>query len=150
MTTQPSPLDTLLELARTRTDRALAELGDALTASRNAEERLALLQRYRDEYGARFAQSTASGISITELRNYQVFIEKLQLAIEHQSREVESRRQGVGARAEGWRAARQTENAFDTLQARREQRAKIADERQQQKTTDEAASRFALNRSNGS
>jgi len=148
MTTQPTPLDTLIELARSRTDRALAQLGDALAASRTAEERLVLLQRYRDEYGARFAQTSASGISVTELRNYQVFLDRLQLAIEHQAREVEARRRGVGTCTEGWRAARQTENTFGTLQTRREQRARRADERRQQKAADEASARFVLNRSN--
>jgi flagellar FliJ protein len=141
--TKHSALDTLMELAQLRTDEAAKRLGALNAQGLDMEAKLDLLIQYRNEYLARFQASMREGITASDWRNYQDFLDKLDAAIAQQREMVASVRQRVEASEIAWQSARRTLKSYGTLaqrQARvREQR--VA--RHEQKETDERASALA-------
>lgn len=141
--TKHSALDTLMELAQLRTDEAAKRLGALNAQGLDMEAKLELLIQYRNEYLARFQASMRQGITASDWRNYQDFLDKLDAAIAQQREMVASVRQRVEAGEIAWQSARRTLKSYGTLaqrQARvREQR--VA--RHEQKETDERASALA-------
>jgi flagellar FliJ protein len=141
--TKHSALDTLMELAQLRTDEAAKHLGALNAQGLDMEAKLELLIQYRNEYLARFQASMRQGITASDWRNYQDFLDKLDAAIAQQREMVASVRQRVEAGEIAWQSARRTLKSYGTLaqrQARvREQR--VA--RHEQKETDERASALA-------
>ncbi|MDA8259539.1 MAG: flagellar FliJ family protein, partial [Betaproteobacteria bacterium] len=71
----PSALNTLIDLANKETDAAAKQLGAALHAGEEAEQKLELLMQYRDDYAARCQSTLTTGISTTQLNNFQVFMQ---------------------------------------------------------------------------
>jgi flagellar FliJ protein len=141
--TKHSALDTLMELAQLRTDEAAKCLGALNAQGLDMEAKLDLLIQYRNEYLARFQASMQQGITASDWRNYQDFLDKLDAAVAQQREMVASVRQRVEASEIAWQSARRTLKSYGTLaqrQARiREQR--VA--RHEQKETDERASALA-------
>lgn len=141
--TKHSALDTLMELAQLRTDEAAKRLGALNAQGLDMEAKLDLLIQYRNEYLARFQASMRQGITASDWRNYQDFLDKLDAAIDQQREMVVSVRQRVETSEIAWQSARRTLKSYGTLaqrQARvREQR--VA--RHEQKETDERASALA-------
>jgi len=137
------PLDTLQALARNRSEAALASLGTALAASRTSDERLALLERYRNEYRLHLATAERDGVSITSLTNHRAFLERLESAISQAAEDAVSRRASAQADASRWHAERRKEKSLEVLVDRRTLKARTRAERQNQKQTDEVAARVA-------
>src|SRR4051794_13396628 len=79
-----APIDTLIELADRETDAAAKKLGAAIRAGEETEQKLALLNEYRNEYAARFQAGLSNGLSAIGYRNFQAFLEKLDTAISGQ------------------------------------------------------------------
>ena len=50
-------LQPLLDLANTRTDEAARKLGELVAAERDVEQKLKMLEDYRQEYNERFVQA---------------------------------------------------------------------------------------------
>jgi flagellar FliJ protein len=137
------PIATLQSLAKTKSDTALAALGEALAAARTSAERLALLERYRDEYQARLSIAAREGLSTTELANYHAFLAKLDAAVNAAAADVKNRDAVAKADAARWQAARQQEKSFEVLAERRAEQARVHTERQDQKKSDELAARVS-------
>jgi len=76
-----SALNTLIDLANKDADEAAKRLGDVLRYCEEADQKLELLQQYRDDYAQRCQTSLANGISTTHFNNFQVFMQKLDHAI---------------------------------------------------------------------
>jgi flagellar FliJ protein len=142
--TAPSALDTLIGLASTATDEAARRLGIALSAVQNMEEKLALLVQYREHYAERLAQNMATGLTAMGYRNFQTFIDKLDQAIEAQTRVVEDSQRRAGTARTDWQASERKRMSFNTLFTRAEEKRKHEENRRDQKQTDEAAARKYL------
>ena len=54
-------LQPLLDLAQTRTDEAARKLGELVAAERDLEQKLKMLEEYREEYNERFVQYLRDG-----------------------------------------------------------------------------------------
>ncbi len=131
------PLDTLIELASERCDRAALRLAELLKAQTGARERLSLLLQYRDEYVAQFHERMRGGLTCSQMRNYQLFVATLDGAIEQQRQLA---REAAARLAEGrgdWQASKRRLGAFDTLAARARRNDAIAAGRQEQREGDE-------------
>jgi flagellar FliJ protein len=134
-------LETLIELATSATDEAAKRLGNAIRATDKAEKKLALLQKYRDEYTARFQVKMTHGVSAMGYRNFQAFIEKLDAAIIGQQQLVQEAENGVSKEKGAWQKSERKRMSYDTLANRlaheEQRRANKAD----QKLTDEHTTR---------
>ncbi len=137
----PSTLDTLLDLASTDTDNAAKRLGDALSASRSAEEKLEMLQQYRDEYQSRFNASLAQGLTASGYRNFQLFLGKLDQAIAGQQQIVQDAQRRISRERGTWQACERKRKSYDLLSTRAEQTELKKEGKRDQKAMDEHAAR---------
>jgi flagellar FliJ protein len=136
-------LDTLIELATTEKDEASKRLGNALRAASETEEKLAMLLQYRDDYTARLHSMMANGLSAAGYRNFQLFIDKLDAAIEGQQQIVAAARQRIGEERNAWQEIEKKRMSYDTLATRAQKAEERKEMRRDQKQTDEAATRQA-------
>lgn len=136
-----STLDTLIELAGTDTDNAARRLGDAVSVSREAEQRLEMLQQYRDEYQARFQSSMEQGLTASGYRNFQLFLGKLDQAIAGQRQIVRDAQQRIGQERGAWQECERKRRSYDLLATRAEQKELIKEGKRDQKAMDEHTAR---------
>lgn len=145
----PHPLETLQSLAKRRTEGALAELGDALRASRHSADQLRLLEQYRTEYANRLATASQLGLPATVLANYRSFLDRLDAVIAQAQRDLDIRGVMVEAGQARWRDARREEQSFEVIVERRAAGAQQREARRTQKQADEIAARLATARLQG-
>lgn len=134
-------LDTLIELATSEKDEAAKRLGSALRAATETEEKLALLQQYRDDYTARLHSRMATGLSAAGYRNFQLFLDKLDAAIDGQQQIVTAAQQRIGVERSAWQASERKRMSYDTLATRARKAEDQKEMRRDQKQTDEVATR---------
>ncbi len=139
-----SALQTLIELAVTETDEAAKRLGLAIQAGAEAEKKLSMLLQYREDYAARFQSSLTAGLTAQGYRNFQLFLEKLDSAINGQQQVVIAAEQRIERERGAWQAGERKRVSYDTLATRAEKDALRKENRRDQKITDEQAARLAL------
>ncbi|MDR2677846.1 MAG: flagellar export protein FliJ [Zoogloeaceae bacterium] len=138
---QKFTLQPLLDLVRDRTDEATRRLGMLVRAEQNAQKRLDLLAQYRAEYVQKFRDAQSEGMTLQAWRNYQEFIDRIDLAISQQSTQVEIAAQNTAAGQEDWKAQNTKLKALDTLAARQMAVHLKKEAKQEQKQLDELAGR---------
>ena len=143
---KPTPLQTLIELSQTRLDDATRQLGQLLASERADEEKLVLLNNYRQEYQNRFLAAAQEGMGPEAWRNYQSFLGKLDEAVEHQSRIVTQAKARSTAGQQSWLAERTKVQAYDKLHQRAMARETSREYRQEQKAADEHSVKNFLGR----
>jgi len=146
----PSALHTLIDLASKESDEAAKLLGVTLRVSEEAEQKLALLLQYRDDYALRCQSNLADGISTTHFNNFQVFMQKLDQAIAGQQKVVcDAKDRTIRARA-AWLVCEQKKMSFVTLVKRADKETARHELWRDQKQNDEYAARRALHKPNPS
>ncbi|MDR3323851.1 MAG: flagellar export protein FliJ [Zoogloeaceae bacterium] len=134
-------LQPLLDLMHDRTDEATRQLGRLVAAEQSARGRLKLLTDYRQEYARRFQAAQAQGLTLQAWRNYQEFIDKIDIAIGQQSAAVETSTQETAVGQEHWQTQNKKLKAIDTLSVRHRQSLVKKEGKQEQKQLDEFAAR---------
>ncbi|WP_076591600.1 flagellar export protein FliJ [Herminiimonas arsenitoxidans] len=136
-----SALDTLIELATKETDEAAKRLGKCMKAAEETEQKLALLQQYRDDYAARFQQNLTTGLTAMGYRNYQLFLDKLEQAITSQQLVVRDAHIRVDRERAAWQASERKRMSYGTLANRALKAKQLQENKRDQKQTDEHAAR---------
>lgn len=136
---KPFHLQPLVDLAEDRSQAAAQMLARLKQAWQDAENKLNQLRGYLAEYNFRLQQQTQAGFSITQLRDYQAFILKLEVAIRAQAEEVERCRLRWEAGQVEWQAREREVKAYQTLRQRHDLVQRKTDERQDQRLQDEFA-----------
>lgn len=127
-------------------DRA-RELGEAQTRYSQAEAKLNDLEQYRRDYEQAFQQRARSGQPARALRDFQVFLARLDQAIQQQRQIVAATRQDVSGHSTRWQSAARKVKAVDSVVDRWQGEERRAEHRREQKETDERAQRGARSRS---
>ena len=140
----PSALETLIELATTETEDAAKRLGLAVKAAADTESKLALLQGYREKYAVRFQASLATGLTAMGYRNYQLFMDKLDLAVSSQQNVVNEAKKRVEERRLAWQTGERKRMSYGTLANRAQQEEAARNNKRDQKAMDEHAARQHL------
>jgi len=135
------PLQPLLDLANTRMDEVTRELGELIASERSSQQKLELLQGYRNEYSERFIEAARSGIGSEAMRNYTSFLGRIDEAIEIQQRIVEQSHLSTSQGQQQWVEQHSKVRAFDTLSQRFQNELARKTSRQEQRASDEHASR---------
>ncbi|WP_413436782.1 flagellar export protein FliJ [Sulfuriferula sp. GW1] len=139
-----SAINTLIELATKDSDEAAKRLGMAIRACEEAEQKLALLLQYRDDYAARCQSDLSAGLTAAGYHNFRVFLEKLDSAIAGQ-REVIREAQKLADKARSvWQECERKRMSFGALDNRAKKQAQQYETRRDQKLTDEHATRKTL------
>lgn len=132
-------LQPLVDLTEERSQAAAQALAKLKQAWQLAEAKQLQLQGYLDEYRLRLQRQAEAGFSITQWRDYQAFIIKLEFAIKTQLEEVERCKQRWEAGQVEWLAREREVKAYQTLRQRHDQSERKIEERQDQRLQDEFA-----------
>lgn len=139
--TKPFHLQPLLNLAQIENDTATRRLGQLNKLQYDAQAQLEILQQYRKDYQMRMQESSLNAIDPALLRNFQEFINKLDLAIAQQIKAVEqsklSTQRGQGEFSNTQRKLK----SFDTLQQRHIETQNKAEAKLEQRAMDEHTGR---------
>ena len=111
-----------------------------------AEEKLKQLVAYRESYRARMRESAAGGTTAFALRDFQLFMGKLDTAIRLQQDEVARCQARWGAGQQLWLQHRGKAKAFDTLSLRHRRAEQEREGRIEQKEQDEFAGKTGARR----
>jgi len=133
-------------LGRKEKDRA-RELGDAQTRLAAAQVKLQDLEQYRKDYEQAFQLRAKAGQPVRALRDFQVFLARLDQAIHQQRQVVAATEQEVNGHSTRWQSAARQVKAVDSVVDRWQGEERRAQGRSEQKETDERAQRAARSRS---
>lgn len=134
---QSRRIDPLLSRAQDREDEAARELAQRQHALDQHESRLTELRRYADEY----AGSQLAATSPAQLANRRAFLERLQSAVEQQSRTVDSNRQTVEIERGRLLLASRDKQVLEQLAASYRAQERTLDERRSQREMDDVGAR---------
>ena len=132
-------LQPLIDLATDKSQAAAQELARFKQVWQDAENKLGQLRIFLDEYNLKLQQQSQVGFSISQLRDFQAFILKLELAIRAQAEEVERCRQRWVIAQEEWQAREREVKAYETLRRRHDEAERRTEERLDQRLQDEFA-----------
>jgi flagellar FliJ protein len=128
MPSRADRLQPVVDLAAEKAEEATRALAVQQRAVADAEQQLAELRRYRNEYA-----EMPSGIGVAELLNRQQFLQKIDMAIVQQLGEVQRRERALERARGDWADARGRAKALDSVTMKyREQERKTQDRREQE------------------
>lgn len=107
----------------------------------DAQLRHVELQRYRDEYANGFTARAAAGLAGAGLRDYQAFLARLDEAVKQQGHIVHRAAAELEFERQRWRDAAVQVKAVETVGARWRAEEQVAEQRRDQRDTDERALR---------
>ena len=134
-------LKPVVRVAESREQQAARALGAAQARLAQAQQQLAELQRYRDDYRQGFQQAGATGMGAAQLADYQQFLHKLGQAIEQQAQQVVQATQEAEAKRAQWFTSRGKVRMLDTVVARYQAIEQQQASRQEQREQDERSQR---------
>jgi len=137
----PATLRTLIELAAAKCDAAQARYAAMQQLAEKARAHLLMLRQYAKEYDERARCKTGDSRDPSAERNQVVFLDRLQLAVGAQERELAVREKAAAAAAGEVALCLRKRKSLETLALRRIERERIAEARREQKNTDEFAQR---------
>lgn len=137
------PLQPVMDLAREGADAATQRLGHAMKRLMDADRKLKMLLEYREEYQKKLHDSVTSGIDSAAMRNFNLFLEKLDSGIEAARTQADAVRQAATEAQLDWQAQQRKLKAYDVL-AERHEKLELAREarREQRETDDQAANTY--------
>ncbi|PRC90781.1 flagellar export protein FliJ [Solimicrobium silvestre] len=141
---QSSPLTTLIELAERMTDEAAAKLGLAIRSCDELEQKLNLLKKYRDDYSLKMQAELKVGRNMQHIRNFQLFLGKIDDAIKGQQLLVISAQQRVLVARQNWQDQERKRMSYSTLEVRAEKVQQKKEARRDQRQNDEHGTRQAF------
>jgi flagellar FliJ protein len=134
-------LHTLIEIAQKASDDAAKKLGHTIQAKTDAENQLNLLSQYRQDYEDRFKVGTEKGLNVTQFKNFQKFIGKLDQAVDGQKRLIQDAEYKVDIARKLWQEAEKKRLSYQTLKDRNNLIELKNESKRDQKQTDEHATR---------
>jgi flagellar FliJ protein len=138
---QTSALNTLIDLAEKLTDEAAAKLGTAIHASEDLEKKLNLLKKYREDYSLKMQAELKAGRDMQHIRNFQVFLGKIDDAIHGQQQLVNDAHKRVAAEKLQWQENEKKRMSYTALEERAEKVQQKKEARRDQIQSDEHGSR---------
>jgi flagellar FliJ protein len=137
----PSALDTLIDLAQRASDAAAKRLGAALKAVEEGEQKLQMLEGYRNDYVARLDAAQMSGITPFAYQNFVAFIGKLDVALEGQRNVVKHAAHKADFEKKAWQESERKRLSYRTLNERVALEALKVENKRDQKMMDDHAAR---------
>ena len=135
--TKSQRMKPLTRVATSRERTAAKELGEYRRTLAAAEAKYAELATYREEYSKQLQQSGGSGIDAQQMRDYRVFLTRLNEAIVHQQASVDQRRREYERMRRVWSEARVRSKSLDKVVERYQKEEISIVERREQAESDE-------------
>jgi flagellar FliJ protein len=127
----------VLRIAESRERKAAHQLGDSQRNVQEQEAKLEELRRYHKEYLERFDSAARVGISAAQLREYQAFLAKLEMAIKEQESVVQQSQHVCTTHREEWQQKYIRTQALDKVVQRCKTEERNTQEKREQKEIDE-------------
>ncbi len=137
------PLQPLLDISRNNLDAAAKNLQALRVRWNDAEEKLKQLLAYRESYRERLRDSGSGGTSAMALRDFQLFLVKLDTAIKLQQDEVARCQARWNDGQQEWLRQRGKLKAFDVLSQRHRRAEEKRENQIEQKEQDEFSSKLS-------
>lgn len=120
------------KLAEDKAKTATEEMVSARQTTDHHETKLAELLRYRSEYLEQFQHKGKTGISASQLQQYQHFISQIDTAIEQQQEVVRASKMELAQRQQQWRSKDSEKRAINNAVNRfRKKEIKAQDQKEQ-------------------
>lgn len=130
-------LGPVAKLAKQRERNAASHLGDSLRQADLQQKQLDDLINYRDEYVAGFKAAGKAGLSSVQLRDYQVFLSRLDSAILQQQQKLVASRQNCQQSQAKWQDEHGNSKMIDkAVEKRRQAENRRQDELEQREQDD--------------
>jgi flagellar FliJ protein len=130
-------LGPVAKLAKQRERNAASHLGDSLRQADLQQKQLDDLINYRDEYVAGFKAAGKAGLSSVQLRDYQVFLSRLDSAILQQQQKLVASRQNCQQSQSQWQDEHGHSKMIDkVVESRRQAENRRQDELEQREQDD--------------
>jgi flagellar FliJ protein len=136
----PSALETLIDLAQRESDACAKRLGAALKAVEEAEQKLQMLDGYRNDYASRLDDAQMAGIT--------PFAGKLDNALSGQREVLKHASYKADTEKKAWQESERKRLSYRTLHERAAQQALAIETKRDQKMMDDHAARTARRTSN--
>lgn len=128
-----------LELAQERLRTAALKLADLQCRYDQKQQKLGELECYRDEYRQGLSRKTRDGLNMVQMKDYNVFLERLNHAIRQQRHMLEGMKLELENCMQQWRQAQMRADALDKVVERKVQTEQLEEERQEQLESNEHA-----------
>lgn len=138
-----SALETLIDLAQRDSDAIAKRLGAALKAVEEAEQKLVMLDGYRDEYVRKLDAAQMAGITPFAYHNFVAFIGKLDNAIIGQREVIKHAQYKADVEKKAWQESERKRLSYRTLNERAASAALAIENKRDQKLMDDHAARGA-------
>ena len=137
MTPPSKRFEPIRRVANNKERKAASALGESLKAREAAERQLAELRAYHAEYLERYRTTAANGASASQIRDYQVFLDKLEAAILEQERIAARAREHCDQSKEQWRDRYTRSKAMENVVDRLRDGERKAEDKKEQVAQDE-------------
>jgi flagellar FliJ protein len=136
-----SSIPILIELTKRKSDKAAIQLSQSNADYKEALEKFALLEDYRNHYGEQLEIKMSLGLNISSYNNYQTFLSNLNKAVMQQQLVVRTNLQIVEKYRNEWLLYEKERLSFNTLNNRTQLAIRINENKTEQKQYDELSSR---------
>lgn len=140
------PLQTLLDITRQRFEDAERRLQQANALLQAEQQKLDMLHSYRREYEHKLLTAQQNGLSVTQWRDFQQFIAKLDTAIGQQQTSVQHASDFAASARAQWEEQRKKIKGFELLAEQHQQRENQRENKREQKQSDEFAAKSVRQR----
>ncbi|PHV13092.1 flagellar export protein FliJ [Chitinimonas sp. BJB300] len=130
----------LLALAIEKREEAARLISVALSRQQQMQERLNQVEQYREEYRLRLTDTATRGMRVHQWNDFQLFLAKLDTAVEQQVMELQRSDAQVEAAKQAWLEREKEVKAFETLHERHNAREGRREGKREQNLSDESAS----------
>ena len=138
-----SALETLIDLAQRESDACAKRLGAALKAVEEGEQKLEMLNGYRDDYARQLDAAQMAGITPFAYHNFVAFLGKLENAINGQRDVIKHARYKADMEKKAWQESERKRLSYRTLTERAALEAMKIENKRDQKMMDDHAARTA-------
>ena len=128
-----SQLQPVANLAKHSERSAARKHGDVLREFKQQQQQLEELIKYRKQYFENFQQAGKAGLSIVQVRDYQLFLSRLDQAIAQQQQQVQQHQAVTRQSQANWMDKRGKSKMLDKVVAGRLQQEQQAAEKQEQR-----------------
>lgn len=136
-------LQPLVHLAHQKNDAATRKFGQLNQQQQVAQSKLDTLLQYRKDYQTKFQEAAQNGMSQSDMRNFQDFIQRLDDAITQQRNAVAHASQSVQLGRDELQDTQRKMKSFDTLAQRHQEGEKKQLAQTEQRQQDEHSGRAA-------
>jgi flagellar FliJ protein len=136
-------LQPLVHLAQQKNEAATRKFGQLNQQQQAAQAKLDTLLQYRKDYQTRFQEAEQNGMSQSDLRNFQAFIQRLDEAITQQRNATELARNSVQVGRSELQDTQRKMKSFDALEQRHLESEKKLAAKSEQRLQDEHTGRIS-------